>query len=268
MTKASDLPDEVPLLGGRSTVTRRDGIVFREPAPWSATTLALLRHLEVEGFEHAPRVVGDGFDELGREMLTYVEGESIHPYPWQDDAMPVLGAMLRKLHTASASFVPPANAVWRLWFGRALGQPSVIGLCDTGAWNIIARDKSPAAFIDWEEAGPVDPMIELAQACWLNGLLFDDDLAEILGLGSVASRGRQIKMLLDGYGLPASRRPGFVGLIRDFAILSAANEAIEAKVTPETREAAALWSVTWRTRSAGWLVKHHDTLESIVSAAF
>lgn len=89
--------------------------------------------------------------------------------------MPALGRMLKELHQATASFVPPADAVWRPWFGRRLGQPSIIGHCDTGAWNIIARDGMPMALIDWEEAGPVDPLVELAQACWLNALLFDDD---------------------------------------------------------------------------------------------
>lgn len=200
-------------------------------------------------------------------MLTYIEGESLHPYPWDDEALPVLGAMLKKLHLAAASFTPPVGAVWRPWFGRTLGQPSVIGHCDTGAWNIIARNRAPVAFIDWEEAGPVDPMIELAQACWLNALLFDDDLTETLGLASVEARGKQVKMLLDGYELPASRRIGFVALIRDFAILNAANEIIQGNVTAEATDAAAvLGAVAWRTRSAGWLVKHHDTLERVVTA--
>lgn len=217
---------EISLVGGRSTVTRLGDVVYRHSAPWSATTVALLRHLEQEGFEHAPRVIGTGFDARGREMLTYVAGESLHPYPWDDDALPLLGAMLKKLHGAAASFKAPADALWRPWFGRGLGQPSVIGHCDTGAWNIIARDRMPVALIDWEEAGPVDPMIELAQACWLNALLFDDDLAESLGLGSVEARARQVRMLLDGYGVAAAQRVGFVGLIRDFAVLNAANEIV------------------------------------------
>ncbi|MDB5537337.1 MAG: hypothetical protein JWQ65_2212 [Devosia sp.] len=165
MTEQDNPTDELSLVGGRSTVTRLGDVVFRQAAPWSTTTAALLRHLEQEGFEYAPRLIGEGFDEHGREMLTFVEGESIHPSPWDDSALPVLGEMLRKLHIASASFVSPANALWRPWFGRDLGQPSVIGHCDTGAWNIIARERLPVAFIDWEEAGPVDPIIELAQAC-------------------------------------------------------------------------------------------------------
>ena len=245
-------------------VSRRGDVVFRRSQPWSGSTIALLRHLEQEHFEHAPRVIGKGFDEKGRETLTFIEGKSVHPYAWENEALPVIGEMLRKLHTATTSFTPPANTPWRPWFGRELGNPNVIGHCDTGAWNIIARNKMPVALIDWEEAGPVDPLVELAQACWLNALLFDDDLGEALRLGSVEERALQVRLLLDGYGLASSLRRGFVGLMRDFAIRSAANEAIEAKVTPETADASALWGITWRTRSAAWLVRHHKALKSII----
>lgn len=256
---------EVSLVGGRSTVTRSGAVVFRQSAPWSGTTLALLRHLEAEGFEHAPRLVGKGFDDQGREMLTFVEGESPHPYPWNDDALPTLGLILKKLHRATATFVPPVDAIWRPWFGRSLGRPSTIGHCDTGAWNIIARQGVPVALIDWEEAGPVDPLIELAQACWLNALLFDDDLAEKLGLGSVDDRGRQVGMLLDGYELARADRVGFVGLIRDFAVLNAANEIASNLALQENDPGSLLEAVIWRSRSAGWLVKHHDSLDQIVA---
>lgn len=260
------MPDEETLVGGRSTVSRRGQVVFRASAPWSATTIALLRHLEAEGFAHAPRVVGSGFDAQGREMLSFVEGQSIHPYPWQDDALPLLGKMLRQLHLATAGFVPPQDAPWRPWFGRSLGEPTAIGHCDTGAWNIIARNRMPIALIDWEAAGPVDPVIELAQAAWLNALLFDDDLAESLGLGSAEARGRQVALLLDGYRLPYAQRVGFVDRMRDFALLDAANEAIEAGVGPQTTDAASLWAITWRTRSAAWITRHKETLNRAVLA--
>jgi len=261
-----DASPETTLVGGRSTVTQSGGVIFRAAAPWSATTMAVLRHLEQVGFAAAPRPIGTGFDAQGREMLSFVPGESPHPYAWSDEALPVLGAMLRDLHSATASFEPPADAVWRPWFGRTIGTPRVIGHCDTGAWNIIARDGVPVALIDWEAAGPVDPMVELAQACWLNALLFDDDLGESLGLGSVEARGRQARLLLDGYELPRTARAGFVGRMRDFAIACAANEAIEADVTPDSTDPTPLWAITWRTRSAAWLVRHHDALERVINA--
>lgn len=261
-----DATDEISLVGGRSKVTMRDGVVYREAAPWSKATMALLRHLEAEGFEHAPRVVGEGFDARGRETLTFVEGESPHPYPWTGDALPTVGNILKKLHKTSASFVAPTDKVWRPWFGRNMGMPSVIGHCDTGAWNIIAREGSPVALIDWEEAGPVDPLVELAQACWLNALLFDDDLAEKLGLGSAEARGRQVALLLDGYELPVSRRVGFMSLVRDFAVLNASNEISSNLALQSSDPANLLEAVIWRARSAGWLVRHHDTLDRIVTS--
>jgi aminoglycoside phosphotransferase (APT) family kinase protein len=37
--------------------------------------------------------------------------------------------------------------------------------------------RPPVAFINWETAGPVDPLVELAQLTWLNAKLHDDILA-------------------------------------------------------------------------------------------
>ncbi|MFC8896586.1 hypothetical protein [Streptomyces cinereoruber] len=53
----------------------RVGDTIRRPVqPWTETVHALLRHLEEVGFPCAPRVLG--FDEAGREVLEYMEGES------------------------------------------------------------------------------------------------------------------------------------------------------------------------------------------------
>ena len=70
-----------------SKARRRAGVVYREAGPWSAAVLALLRHLEREGFAAAPRVVGSGFAEDGREMVGYVPGASPHPRAWAEDAV-------------------------------------------------------------------------------------------------------------------------------------------------------------------------------------
>lgn len=64
-----------------------------------------------------------------------------------------LGKMLADFHRASASFVPPAGAVWRPWFGRTLGMNApLIGHFNVGDWNIIAQNNQHVGFIDWEQA--------------------------------------------------------------------------------------------------------------------
>lgn len=47
---------------------------------------------------------------------------------------------------------------------------------------VAGTDSIPYALIDWEFAGPVDALVEVAHAAWLNAQLHDDDTAERCGL--------------------------------------------------------------------------------------
>jgi phosphotransferase family enzyme len=194
--------------GGRTLVHRRGNTVIRNAGPWTPTVHALLRHLEAVGFGGAPRLVGSGFDADGRETLTYIEGEFTQPGPWSLDGAAALGTLLRDLHRAAGSFQPPAESVWFPWHGRDLGGPgTVIGHCDAAPWNIVVRRGLPVALIDWEVAGPVDPLTELAQLCWLNAKLHDDIVAAREGLPPVADRARH-------RGRLRPERPAAAGVLR------------------------------------------------------
>jgi hypothetical protein len=193
-----------------AAVERIGDVVVRDANPWTPTVHALLRHFELVGFNGAPRLVGTGFDETGiRETLTYIHGTFFQPGPWSIEGAASVGRLLREMHSASASFRAPADAVWFPWFGRSLGDtPSVIGHCDLGPWNIVARDGQAVALIDWDRAGPVDPMVELAHACWLNAKLHDDLVAEMEGLPALDVRAAQLRAIVDAYGLPAAQTQG------------------------------------------------------------
>jgi hypothetical protein len=256
--------DEVPLTGGgRTAVTRRGDVVVRETGPWAPAVHALLRHLQRVGFDGAPRVVGTGLDAAGRETLSYIEGEMVNPAPWSDDAMVALGRMIRRLHDATASFRPPANAAWRAWFGRDLGESDrIIGHCDAAPWNIVARDRKPVALIDWEVAGPVDRLTDVAMASWANAQLYDDDdVVAMNGLPDAAARMRQVRLFVDAYGLRARERKQLSERIIAFAALSAANETVEQKITPETTHAPRVWGIAWQTRSVAWIIRNRPLLD-------
>jgi hypothetical protein len=256
--------DDVELTGGgRTTVHRRGDVVVRDTGPWTPAVHTLLRHLERVGFAGAPRLVGDGMDG-DRETLAFIEGEFTQPGPWSLDGVAAVGALLRNLHDATASYEPPAGAVWYPWHGRDLGGPNrVIGHCDVAPWNIVARDGLPVALIDWETAGPVDPLVELAQAGWLNAKLHDDVVAGLEGLPPLAVRAAHLRALVDGYGLPAARRTGFVERIIEFVMCDTADQADDARVTPElTSHPTALWGMAWRARAGAWIVRHRRTLQN------
>lgn len=247
--------------GSRSAVFRRGQTVVRESGPWAKTVHGLLRHLEDTGFTGSPRVVGSGFDPDGRETLSYIEGEIIHPGPWSLEGAAAVGTLIKDLHQATSTFKAPKEALWPPWFGRELGGPDrVISHCDFAPWNVIARDGLPVALIDWEYAGPVDPVIELAQACWLNVGLHSDDVAERNGFPSVEVRARQLRAMVDAYELPRTQRAGFIDLMIEFVVHDTAEQANEAGVTPDTTDSEALWGLAWRARAAAWLYRNRKTL--------
>ncbi|HEU5318616.1 MAG TPA: phosphotransferase [Chloroflexota bacterium] len=249
-----------------SSVYRKGDVVYRSTGPWTPAVHALLRYLEAVGFAGAPRLVGSGLDDQGREMLTYIPGEFTQPGPWSLEGAAGVGRLLRELHDATASFVPPPDAVWQGSHARALGgRRRVIGHCDTGPWNIVARDGLPVALIDWEFAGPVDPLVELAETCWLNAKLHDDIVAEAEGLPPLAERAKHLRAMVDAYGLSRSQRRGFVDRIIEAAITATADEADSAGVTPETTpqdlDSQVPWAMAWRARAAAWICRHRRTLQ-------
>jgi aminoglycoside phosphotransferase (APT) family kinase protein len=211
-------------------------------------------------------VVGDGLDADGNEVLTYVEGDIVHPRPWSDEAIWQVGGLLRDLHTATATFRPPPEARWQPWWMHHTGSGPVIGHCDAGPWHTVVRDGRPVAFIDWTLAGQVDPLEEVAGAAWWNAQLHDDDVAERNGLADAATRARQVGLFLDGYRLPTAERDGLVSRMIEFAIRDCAAEATYARITPDSTDPAPLWALAWRARAAGWMIRNRTMLEHAVQA--
>jgi Ser/Thr protein kinase RdoA (MazF antagonist) len=260
-----------PLSGGWSTDVRRVGdVVLRSARPHSRTVLALLTHLHEHGFDAAPRPVDGGFSDDGREQITYLEGASPHPKMWSEEGAWELGRMLRQMHDAASSFQPKGDTAWSWWFGRDLpGRCPVIGHGDLGPWNILGVDGKPVAFIDWDNAGPVDASWEVAAVAWTNAQLYDDDVAALNDLPDAAGRIRQCALIIDGYGLERAERTDFVDRMIEYAVRSARDEAQVRQVTPTTTSPAAdgwptLWAVVWRARSAAWMLDHRSTLEQAI----
>ena len=251
----------------RGAVYRRGDVVVRETGPWGKTVHSLLNHREDVGFDGAPRVVGSGFDADGRETLSYIEGEVIDPSPWTVDAAVAVGNLVRRLHDATASYIPPDDAIWPPWWGRELGGSTrIIGHCDITPWNIVSRDGIPTAVVDWEIAGPVNPLVDLAQAAWLNAKLYgDDDDSRLEGLAPFPERVAQLKAIVDAYGLTAKERRGFVDLMIVINVHDTAYQADEANVTRHSTDPEALWGLTWRARSAVWLMRERANLQNAIS---
>jgi hypothetical protein len=197
-----------PLAGGRTTpgVVRIGNAVHRPVRRWTTTVHAVLRHLEQVGFTQAPRVLG--FDDQGREVLTWLEGETVagaRPWPeWtsSDEALTQVGSWLRRLHDATADFVPPEDAVW--FAGQRWRPGLVIGHHDAAQYNAVWRGRL-VGFVDWDVAGPSTREFDLAYSALMWVPLLAPGSAWPVASRPVEERHRRLHLLLDAYGYDGDR---------------------------------------------------------------
>lgn len=200
--------EEQRLPGGRTWGAVRIAQAVHRPAqPWTPAVHAVLRHLEAVGFDGAPRVLG--FDEQGREILTYLCGETIgdrDPWPaWahSEAALTHVGAWARRLHDATATFVPPEGVTW---FVAETWRPGlVIGHHDAAPYNAVWRDGRVVGFIDWDTAGPSSREVDLAFVALAWVPLSARRVAEERGFTAFDDRSRRLHLLLDAYGYGGDR---------------------------------------------------------------
>jgi hypothetical protein len=267
-----EVPPQEPLilnLSEPTPVTRVGPNAHRPAAAWTATNHALLRHLEKVGFTACPRVVGDGFDEEGNEVLTWIDGHVVHPQPWgnPEAALHQIGRLMRQLHQATASFVPPRDATWMPWsLHRPPGPDTIVSHCNIAPWNVVVRDGVPVAFIGWEYAGHTDRLDEIAATGWYCAQLHDDDIKRRVGLPDAQTRAGWLRAFLDGYDLPREERAGLVTRMIEFAVRDTAGYARMHDITPDTTDVEHLWLMSWQIRAADWMLDHRTMLQNAIQA--
>jgi hypothetical protein len=161
---------ERPLTGGwvTSGVVRLGNTVRRPRGPNAEFVEQLLQHLELVGFDAAPRHLG--LDEQGRDILTYITGDvpsDCRALVWADDELAAIARLLRRFHDATA--------------GSAVASGGEV-VChnDFGPWNLVWRRGRPIGIIDYDNAAPGSRLEDVGYAMWkaLNLALIPVPVAE------------------------------------------------------------------------------------------
>ena len=200
------MPEEQQLHGGLTNagkVTRVGDTVRRPQSRTSASTHALLDHLERVGFDGSPRFLG--IDEQGREMLSFIPGDAVvAPYEaWAltDEALISVAVLLRRYHEAVASF-DATDHVWPQSLPSAY-RGGLVTHNDPNLDNFIFSGGHAVALIDFDLACPGSAVWDVACAGRLWAPLRDErDVPQPL-------RGRSIGRLrtfVEAYGLPEPER--------------------------------------------------------------
>lgn len=161
---------EETLRGGNMTsVLKKHGNIHRERHPWSPSTQRLLLHLEAAGFHQAPKYLG--IDVNGREILTFMEGECKHLYPFTNDTQILrqiitdLAELIRKFHDASASFTTSGRDIWMLSYQGNLPR-EVICHNDIAPYNVTFINGRPIHLIDFDTCCPAPRIWDIVYALY------------------------------------------------------------------------------------------------------
>lgn len=182
------------------------GPTVRKPAtPATPAVHAFLRHLADLGFRGAPRSFG--IDDEGRHVLEHIPGTVAHEVGPLDLAeLATVGALVRDLHDAAASFVPPADAAWDVLMPAPADHEMLVCHHDAAPWNLV-RDGDRWVFIDWDGAGPSSRLWDLGYVA--------HGFVQLHAGGDPDVDGVRLRALVDGYGLSAAQRPDLVQAAAD-----------------------------------------------------
>ncbi len=148
--------------GPHRPVTRVGDTVRRVAGWWTSAVHDLLRYLHSVGYEAAPQPLG--FDEHGREVLSFVAGasgrEEMHRVA-TDDGLRAAAVALRAYHDAVIGYRPPPNSEWCIG-AVPLAAGDIICHGDFNPQNLVWRHDTVVGVIDWDLAYPGPALDDVA----------------------------------------------------------------------------------------------------------
>jgi len=145
-----------------------------------------------------------GFDEQGREVLTWIGGES-GPDGWakvvDDRGLIAFARMLREYHDAVAEYRPSDTSRWSTRTAGPVGD-EVVCHGDFGPWNTVWRGKEPIGIIDWDHARPAPRLHDVAYALQFTAPFRDDaECMQWLRYSEPPNRRHRLEVFAAAYGL-------------------------------------------------------------------
>lgn len=218
-------------------VERIGDTVHRPAGPWTPAVHGLLRHLEAVGYELAPRVLG--FDGQGREVLSWIGGES-GPDGWakvvDDRGLITFARLLRDYHDAVAGYRPPDTTCWSTRTAGPVGD-EVVCHGDFGPWNTVWHGTRPVGIIDWDHARPAPRLHDVAYALEYAAPFRDDDTCtRWLRYPKPPDRRHRLEVFAAAYGLTDT-----AGLVDAVLTVQEQNIDVNRRLAEQGHEPQATW---------------------------
>jgi len=202
-----------------------------------------------------------GVDERGREVLSWVDGETpgrpLPGYAASDEALRGVAVLLRAYHEAVASYGVRAGFAG----GASVdGEPELVGHCDVTPENVVFRGGRPVGLIDFDLARPTTRLFDVVTTLRHWAPIADpaDRDWRLRGVDV----GRRVRLFCDAYGLGRDLRR---------EVLPAARVRFERSYEAMRRAAGqgGAWARIWDggagariRRAQDWLECHWEELDA------
>jgi aminoglycoside phosphotransferase (APT) family kinase protein len=157
------MEEEVLRGGFVNSVVRVGDTVRRIPGKCTPTIHRLLAHVRERGVTWVPAPLG--YDDLGREILTFIPGAVPHEMPewvWSEVVLTDVARSLREWHDATIGF-DVAGSIWGL---DARDPPEVICHNDFAPYNCVFRDERLVGAIDFDVCAPGPRLWDIAYTAY------------------------------------------------------------------------------------------------------
>ncbi len=187
--------------------------IHRESGYWTKQVHQFLRFLRKQGFNQAPLPLG--FDEQGREMVSFVKGQTCD-YPLSEDvasleALVSAAKLLRNYHDASQSFLNEIASSNQLWMFPCRDPQEVICHSDFAPYNICFEGKQAVGIIDFDTAHPGPRVWDIAYALYRFAPFSNPENVE--SFGGIEDQILRASLFCNAYGLDEENRVGLADLI-------------------------------------------------------
>ena len=201
------------LQGGRENkIGRVDNAVHRPAGPWTRSVHALLRHVRAVGFTAVPEPLG--FDDAGKEIVTFLEGE-VSNYPLSaaaasEEALVSAARLLRAYHEATSSFLAQ-NPESHTWLLPSRTPVEVVCHGDFAPYDVVLNGRQAVGIIDFDTAHPGPRIWDIAYALYRWAPFTNQQNPD--RLGDLATQISRARLFCDAYGFPAAQRHNLVDMM-------------------------------------------------------
>ncbi len=196
------MPEENLNGESKHQIVRIGNTVHRPTNWWTPSVHHLLNYLESVNFKYSPRVLG--FDDQGREILSFIDGES-GGAGWKkiisEDGLRKYAKLLREYHDVIANYKPLASSEWAYAKGE-LKKGEIMCHGDFGIWNTVWVGDEPVGIVDWDFVVPAKPSYDVFYALEYSAPFRDDEACmKWHHFPEVPDRKKRIKIFTEVYGI-------------------------------------------------------------------